>query len=160
MKKICTKCGDEYNNHVKTSDGKHRTLNTRKVCFNCKPFKPGRPVRKSSEEKAENVLKYRKKNAAYINRIQTQYVNKRREEFRQKAAAYKGGKCSRCGYNKCLDALEFHHRNPVEKEFQISSSYTRAWIHIEKELDKCDMLCANCHREVEREIKTSSSSDG
>lgn len=61
--------------------------------------------------------------------------------------AYKGGKCAICGYNRCLLALEFHHLDPLEKDFSISSRMT-SWKAIVKELDKCVLLCANCHREV------------
>ena len=74
-------------------------------------------------------------------------VQKHRLRLRQKAAAYKGGACENCGYNKCFAALEFHHRNPSEKSFTISKRYSYSWQRIKKELDKCIMLCANCHRE-------------
>jgi 5-methylcytosine-specific restriction endonuclease McrA len=59
---------------------------------------------------------------------------------------YKGGKCVRCGYNKCIEALEFHHRNPKEKDFSISSN-SMGFEKMKLESDKCDLLCANCHRE-------------
>ena len=65
------------------------------------------------------------------------------------AISYKGGKCSICGYEKCPEAMEFHHPEPTKKDFGISSKgYTRGWEKVKKELDKCVMLCANCHREV------------
>ena len=57
-----------------------------------------------------------------------------------------GGGCLLCGYNKCLAALEFHHINPHEKSFNISSK-DYFW-QIERELEKVVLLCANCHREV------------
>ena len=61
-----------------------------------------------------------------------------------------GGKCEICGYNKNIAALEFHHKNPDEKEFQIDArKFANCDIHkLEKELDKCMILCANCHREI------------
>lgn len=57
-----------------------------------------------------------------------------------------GAKCLICGYNKCTAALEFHHRDPTEKD----PSWSIGWSlpRLKKELDKCDILCANCHREV------------
>lgn len=65
------------------------------------------------------------------------------------AVTYKGGKCERCGYDRCIDALEFHHIDPVQKDFTISAKgYTRSWNKVKAELDKCIMLCANCHREL------------
>ena len=76
------------------------------------------------------------------------------------AVAYKGGKCNRCGYNRCIEALEFHHENPSQKDFNISSKgYTRSWERVQKELDKCVMLCANCHRELHAKLAASISND-
>ena len=76
-------------------------------------------------------------------------VKKRRKKVREMAVAYKGGRCCRCGYDRCLDALEFHHLDREKKDFGISAKgYTRSWKAIEQELDKCIMLCANCHREL------------
>lgn len=77
--------------------------------------------------------------------------NSRRFKRKQKLVALAGGKCKRCGYNRSVKVLEFHHRNPAEKKFAISGSHTRAWAEILKEMQKCDLLCANCHREVEEE---------
>lgn len=72
-----------------------------------------------------------------------------RRELKQNAVDYKGGHCEVCGYNKCLSALTFHHRNPNEKDFGISDlmSYVN-WDRIKKELNKCHLLCLNCHCEV------------
>ena len=69
------------------------------------------------------------------------------------AVEYKGKKCQRCGYDRCLEALEFHHLDPTQKDFNISSKgYTRSWKRVQEELEKCVMLCANCHREVHAEL--------
>lgn len=61
----------------------------------------------------------------------------------------KGGCCSKCGYNNNLGALEFHHRDSSTKLFGIDFrklSNTNKQTLLE-ELDKCDLICANCHRE-------------
>ena len=69
------------------------------------------------------------------------------------AITYKGGKCQCCGYNRCLGALEFHHIDPSSKDFGISSKgYTRSWDKVKSELDKCVLVCANCHREIHEGI--------
>ena len=76
-------------------------------------------------------------------------VQRRRDKVKQLALLYKGNKCSMCGYNKCIGALEFHHLDPEEKEFGVSKDgYTRSWKVIKEELDKCILVCANCHREI------------
>lgn len=76
-------------------------------------------------------------------------VYKRRKKIRQMAVEYKGRSCQVCGYNRCIDALEFHHVNSSGKDFSISEKgYTRSWVRVKEELDKCMLLCANCHREL------------
>lgn len=72
-----------------------------------------------------------------------------RKIIKKWAIEYKGGKCYKCGYNKCIEALEFHHLNPNEKDFIISDrNLILDWNIIKKELDKCELVCANCHREI------------
>ena len=72
-----------------------------------------------------------------------------RQIIKQWALEYKGSKCEKCGYNKCSEALEFHHKNPEEKDFNLSDrNLILDWQEIKKELDKCILVCANCHREI------------
>ena len=81
-------------------------------------------------------------------------VKKRRDKIKKDAIQYKGGKCQNCGYDKCLGALEFHHLDPKEKDFSISQyGHTRSWEKLKTELDKCTLLCANCHREIHEKIR-------
>jgi len=76
-------------------------------------------------------------------------VTKRRKKLRSMAVEYGGGKCQICGYKKSQRALSFHHKNPKEKSFGISvRGLTRSWDKIQKELDKCILICANCHMEL------------
>lgn len=76
-------------------------------------------------------------------------VQKRRRKIRQLAIEYMGGRCDICGYNRCNEALEFHHLDISQKDFGISDKgYTRSWETVKSELGKCVMLCSNCHREV------------
>ncbi len=79
-------------------------------------------------------------------------VHKRRHKLKDMAIEYKGGKCEKCGYDKCKTALDFHHLDPTEKEFTISSA-NRSWESIKEELDKCIIVCANCHREIHFELE-------
>lgn len=61
-----------------------------------------------------------------------------------------GGACQICGYNRCTAALEFHHTNPREKDFDISRALRRKmnWLQMETELSKCVLLCSCCHKET------------
>ena len=74
-------------------------------------------------------------------------VTKRRRLLKEKLVHSAGGKCSLCGYNKFIGALEFHHKDPNEKDFGLAKanlSYEKAF----KEIQKCILVCANCHREM------------
>lgn len=73
---------------------------------------------------------------------------KRFEEKSRFIVNLKGGKCLLCGYDKCTAALEFHHLDPSKKEFQINKRWSMSDESILKEIDKCVLLCSNCHREV------------
>ena len=76
-------------------------------------------------------------------------VHRRRYTIKAQAVEYKAGQREICGYDKCIDALEFHHLNPEEKDFGIGcKGYTRSWEKVKNELDKCIMICSNCHREI------------
>jgi hypothetical protein len=78
--------------------------------------------------------------------------NRNRFARRNKYKQLLGGKCCRCNYNHCLDALVFHHRNPEEKLFVVTDAifgkikYTEE--EILTEIKKCDLVCANCHAEI------------
>jgi predicted HNH restriction endonuclease len=75
-------------------------------------------------------------------------TTKRRRKIKLFAIDYKGGKCQVCGYNHCAGALDLHHVKG-EKKFLISTdAYLHSWKAIKAELDKCVLLCSNCHREL------------
>lgn len=76
----------------------------------------------------------------------TERRNKSRRELKQKAIEYKGGCCSICGYNKCNSALDFHHTGSETKDLDISR-YS-SWELIKPELDKCILVCRNCHSKL------------
>ena len=76
----------------------------------------------------------------------------RADQIKKRAVEYLGGKCKICGYDKSLATLDFHHIDGDTKEFKISGNYNRSWKRIKAELDKCVLLCANCHREIHQSI--------
>ena len=78
-------------------------------------------------------------------------VDLRRREVKYRLVVMAGGKCGKCGYNKCLEALEFHHRDRTLKATTLGSGNTPAWSLLAEEVKKCDLLCSNCHRELEAE---------
>lgn len=77
----------------------------------------------------------------------------RQRTFKRKCIEYKGGKCEYCGYNKYDGALDFHHKNPELKEFTLAHARLTSFSNkIKFELDKCLLLCSNCHREEHGKI--------
>lgn len=74
-------------------------------------------------------------------------IHRARKFQKQKAVEYLGGKCSKCGYNRCIEALHFHHTRDKISEVGKMFGYHRSWNEIQIELDKCILLCANCHHE-------------
>ena len=71
-----------------------------------------------------------------------------RHTSRVKCIEYKGGVCTVCGlkYDGTNGAIfDFHHVDQTQKEFVISRM-SRKWESLKPELDKCDLVCANCHR--------------
>ena len=76
------------------------------------------------------------------------HLSKSRKTLKEKLVEYKGGKCEKCGYDKCITALEFHHLDPNEKEFGIGCNGVLSFEKCKKEVDKCILVCANCHREI------------
>lgn len=68
--------------------------------------------------------------------------------MKSRSISYLGGKCQDCGLetNK-IEVYDFHHLDSEKKEFIISPMlHKNNWILLQKELDKCILLCANCHR--------------
>lgn len=73
--------------------------------------------------------------------------SQRRRALRARAIAALGGRCVLCGYDACPEALDFHHLDPAEKDFDIAARLT-SWEALETEIRKCVLLCSRCHRET------------
>lgn len=79
------------------------------------------------------------------------HVNNHRKNRKKELVEYKGGCCEKCGYNKSLNALQFHHINPEDKDFTIGGR-NYSIDKMKREVDKCVLLCSNCHVETHEEI--------
>ena len=71
----------------------------------------------------------------------------KRSDFIAKLKIKEGGKCARCGYDKCIQALDFHHKDSNQKDFGISDDKMRLSEAVQ-EVKKCILICSNCHREL------------
>jgi hypothetical protein len=80
------------------------------------------------------------------------YVKGRARKNKERAIVLLGGKCSRCGYSKCIGALEFHHTDPQDKLCDVRDLKFHGWSRFWAEAQKCVLFCANCHREEEEKI--------
>jgi hypothetical protein len=82
------------------------------------------------------------------NNLRSRYESKRKA-WREVAISLGKDVCSKCGYNKCFAAIEFHHRDPSTKVTGIGIMFSQPITAARlAELEKCDALCANCHREI------------
>lgn len=131
--KICSKCQlmkplTDYGNFKTTSDG----LNYRcRICHNAakKQYYNDNPKFREHAKKYSKQM-YRK--------------------IKRRAIEYLGGKCLDCNLeykpNINESVYDFHHRDPKQKDFAVMELRTRSFNKIKDEIDKCDLLCANCHR--------------
>lgn len=86
-------------------------------------------------------------------RCRVERVTRRRQGIKQILVAEAGGKCLICGYDRCPHALQFHHLDPTTKSFHLGQGgLTRSLSRCRAEAQKCILLCANCHAEVEAGI--------
>jgi hypothetical protein len=80
-------------------------------------------------------------------RDRTGYLTERRAKRRQLLKDHIGGKCVACG---SLEDLQFNHKNPAEKQFTISEIIHKNLDFVLKEVEKCELLCKECHKEETR----------
>lgn len=73
-------------------------------------------------------------------------VAARRRKLKALLVEYKGTSCERCGFIGHQAAMVFHHKDPLIKEFAISKhGHTMSLDKAKAEVDKCHLLCSNCH---------------
>ncbi len=96
-------------------------------------------------------------NKRYAKRFCSNECNLKARNLRREQRAYLkkkyliemlGFKCHRCNYNKCIRALQFHHKDPSKKKFVIGENLIyMSLAKLKKEASKCEVLCSNCHFE-------------
>jgi hypothetical protein len=95
----------------------------------------------------------RENSSTYCKTCTSEQTLERTRNLKSQMVEYKGGCCVRCGYKKYQGALEFHHTDPNEKDFNPSRLKNYSFNEILKnELNKCILVCSNCHREIHDEI--------
>lgn len=135
--------------HTIVINNQEKRLGKRKYCLICSPFGmhntrkifPGCKDQKFCKV-CNNPLPSRRRNIC-----NACHVAKYRQNVKRKLVEYRGGKCLICGYNRCISNMVFHHRDPSKKEFGIGGK-SQSFNRLKNEVNKCSLLCANCHGEV------------
>lgn len=167
--KICQNCESEFPIKI-IIDGKKHNLQTRKFCLECSPFKKHNTLNLTNLSTFKNeqgqILKicplcklakllnpdnyYISKNSyhSYCKLCNNKKTLERQRTLKIEAIKLKGGKCQICGYGKCPASLDFHHLDPSKKSFSIGQFKTFNLEKLKIELDKCILVCRNCHGEI------------
>ena len=115
------------------------------------PIHKTKHCKRCSTEKSSDEFYRRRKGtdlSPYCKPCTNDQVLVRQRRFKEKCVEYLGGSCVHCGYDRYFGTLEFHHKDPTQKDFTIANARLTTFNErIEAELDKCLLLCANCHRE-------------
>lgn len=168
--KVCEKCGNRFPNRLEV-DGKIRNLQRRRYCLKCSPFGSHntKDLMNNSNSKTHKTCpdcKTEKHYSEYYRRRKTQTstycklcTNKRtvirQKRNKDKVLEFMGGSCAECGYSKYRGALSLHHKDPTEKDQTLDAFSKRSLEKLKPELEKCVLLCVNCHREAHYQPKDS-----
>jgi hypothetical protein len=167
----CLKCDKKFSNRV-LINGQIKNVCNRKFCLECSPFgfhntrditvyiekENSRVCVECNIEKNKIEFGFRhnriNKTHAVCKKCTTILKIKKQRENKQKCVDYLGGECIVCKYKKSINSLHFHHLDPSIKEFTIGETHSRSFETIIKELDKCILVCANCHGEIHAGLHT------
>lgn len=135
-------------------------MESSRKCRKCELEKPLSDFYKDRQEK--NYLRQfkdckkcsnKRNRKIYFESYQTKYRQKlsnkeqhRHQLNKQKAVDLFSNKCLDCNNSFPMQVYDFHHLDPTTKEKSPSQLWGHKWETIKQELDKCVMLCANCHR--------------
>jgi hypothetical protein len=151
----CRRCKKQFKSSV-IIEGKRKSLSKRVYCLNCSPWGSHntRKIYLTDEEKKAHTTatckycnkQYIRAHGRYKERCNTCRGKKFRQRLKKELVEKMGGKCFICSYDKCIEALDFHHLDPNKKEMPISTTSSRYLLL--KEVEKCMLVCCRCHREI------------
>lgn len=156
----CKNCKGILHQFIKDKNGKRIDCRRREYCIECNPvgerkFWKGKATNRelgiARNHKTQRECPICKRQHITINRSPICYTCKNKQiRLDRRTEAYKilGNKCSVCDYNKCMNALDIHHRDGNDKKLTFANSWGLNWQLLEEELKKCVLLCCRCHREV------------
>jgi hypothetical protein len=154
--KECQSCHNEFRVWQEI-DGVMKSLQTRRYCLTCAPYKSGRKKRLSKYREDTRLCahcgawkpltSFYVDSSGWCKQCINERAYSRAKENKRLAVEYKGGICFDCGIKYPAHVYDFHHIDPNEKDFKLSQFRTRLLRSIRAELDKCVLLCSNCHRD-------------
>ena len=83
---------------------------------------------------------------SFCKKCRIEYSIIRSRKIKERAIEYLGGKCTDCGLIDDVCVYDFHHEDPAKKEISFGQRGGISFEKLKPELDKCVLLCANCHR--------------
>lgn len=135
---------DLKSSHVQFKYLEKKEIGDERTCPKCKQTLP------STEFYKRRGIDH---SSTYCKLCTTEQTLSRMQKLKKQMVEYKGGSCVICGYNHYMGALEFHHLNPKEKDFNLSHMKKYTFDEkIKNELDKCILVCSNCHREIHGKV--------
>jgi hypothetical protein len=102
-------------------------------------------ARKCSYCGETNPIKFYGHKKTICGNCHNKYTYQKSQENRLQGIKYLGGECNRCGYNEFTCSLDFHHKDPKNKHPVFGSHRGWSLKKLLKELEKCILLCKNCH---------------
>lgn len=157
---VCKKCNKNFSERIVIGN-KIKSLRNRKYCLICSPYKEHNTRKihitniydkKYNCNKCDKIFIYNRNKGCSKIKCPSCYVSEQRKKNKKILVEYKGGKCQICDYNKCIEALSFHHLNSNEKDFTISNKMSYSIKRLKLETDKCILVCHNCHTEIHNNI--------
>jgi hypothetical protein len=137
--KNCKHCKEIYVTHSREDK--------RNICDKCFPVQKAKK-RKRTCKTCNKTFSFHNYGGKRINECSACFSKRIRLVRKDWCLEYMGQACCVCGYNRSRNSLQFHHLDPHKKDFKISSKPTVSYAILKKELNKCVLLCANCHGEV------------
>jgi hypothetical protein len=136
---------------METTAARRTNFRARKICLTL--F--GRPFNELLPDEMKRLRRLARIAAYYRNHAKTTLISRnnhvrRKEKIIEAMGVPKA--CQRCGYDRHVGVLQFHHRDPSEKDANVLTLPFAAAV---KEAAKCDLVCANCHQEIHIEQHTS-----
>lgn len=130
---LCNQCAEKHNLRAQSI---HKSRKSSGLCAKCG---------KEAIKKPDGTYQIRCDKCAEKNKLGIQLKTQSRKK---EAVKYKGGKCMHCGYKKSIVAMDFHHIDPSQKDKNWKTLRKHSLEQLKNELDKCDLLCKNCHLTV------------